>query len=97
MDVHLLINTVIILIVIGLGLWLINAFVPMAGSIKAILNAVVVIAVLIWLFETFGLWSPGGRTKAFGSTFFSHASSAVTLRAGENAGKKAGAFPSCFA
>jgi len=68
MDIHFLINIVIILIVIGLGLWLINAFVPMAGSIKAILNAVVIIAVLIWLLESFGLWSPG-RTRVFGSAF----------------------------
>ena len=77
MDVHTLVNVVIILIVIGLGLWLINAFVPMAGSIKAILNAVVVIAVLIWLLETFGLWSPS-RTKLFGSSSFRDRPSAVT-------------------
>ena len=51
MDFRFLINIVIILIVVGLGLWLINTFVPMAGSIKAILNAVVIIAVLIWLLQ----------------------------------------------
>jgi hypothetical protein len=80
MDVHTLVNVVIILIVIGLGLWVINAFVPMAGGIKAILNAVVVIAVLIWLLETFGLWSPGGRGKLFGSSFRDRPSAVTTLR-----------------
>lgn len=52
-----LLNIVIVLIVIGVALWLINAYIPMAGSIKAILNAVVVIAVLVWLLKAFGLWS----------------------------------------
>jgi len=38
-------------------LWLVNNYIPMAGSIKSILNAVVVIAVIIWLLKVFGLWS----------------------------------------
>lgn len=50
-----LIHIIIVLIVIGVLLWLINRFIPMAGSIKAILNAVVVIVVILWLLEVFGL------------------------------------------
>jgi hypothetical protein len=42
-----LINLVAILIVVGLLLWLVNRFIPMAGSIKSILNAVVVIVVVV--------------------------------------------------
>jgi hypothetical protein len=49
-----LIHVVGILIVIGFLLWLINAFIPMARSIKSILNAVVVIAVVLWLLQGFG-------------------------------------------
>jgi len=41
----------------GIGLWLINTYVPMAGSIKAILNAVVVIVVCVWVLQAFGLWT----------------------------------------
>jgi hypothetical protein len=52
-----LINVVIALIVVGVLLWLVNRYIPMAGSIKSILNAVVVIAVVIWLLKLFGLWS----------------------------------------
>lgn len=52
-----LINVVISLIVVGVLLWLVNRFIPMAGSIKSILNAVVVIAVVIWILKVFGLWS----------------------------------------
>lgn len=52
-----LIYIVLILIVVGMALWLINAYIPMAGSIKAILNAVVVIAVCIWVLKAAGLWT----------------------------------------
>jgi hypothetical protein len=44
-----------VLVVGGVLLWLVNSFIPMAGSIKSILNAVVVIAVVLWLMNIFGL------------------------------------------
>jgi hypothetical protein len=50
-----LINLVVILIVVGVLLWLVNRFIPMAGSIKSILNAVVVICVVLWLLNVFGV------------------------------------------
>ena len=50
-----LINLVAILIVVGVLLWLVNRFIPMEGSIKSILNAVVVIVVVFWLLNVFGL------------------------------------------
>lgn len=50
-----LINVVIVLIVVGVLLWLVNAYVPMDGKIKSILNAVVVIAVILWLLQAFGV------------------------------------------
>jgi hypothetical protein len=50
-----LIHVVAVLVVVGVVLWLINHLVPMAGSIKGILNAVVVIAVVWWLLSVFGL------------------------------------------
>jgi len=50
-----LIHILLVLIAVGVLLWLVNRFIPMAGSIKAILNAVVVICVVLWLMNTFGL------------------------------------------
>jgi hypothetical protein len=47
-----LIQLVIVLVVVGVILWLINSYIPMQATIKKILNAVVVIAVIIWLFTT---------------------------------------------
>jgi hypothetical protein len=39
-------------------LWLINNYIPMDGTIKKILNVVVVIAVILWLLSVFGLMPP---------------------------------------
>ncbi len=50
-----LINVIIVLMVVGVLLWLVNTYLPMQGTIKSILNAVVVIAVVIWLLRIFGL------------------------------------------
>jgi len=50
-----LLTIVIVLIVVGVLLWLINTYIPMQGTIKNILNAVVIIAVVIWLLQIFGL------------------------------------------
>ena len=53
-----LINIVIALIIVGIGLWLINSYIPMAASIKTILNVVVVIAVCVWVLQATGWWGP---------------------------------------
>jgi predicted membrane protein len=51
-----LVNIVIALIVVGVALWLINNYIPMASGIKTILNVVVVVAVIIWVLQGVGLW-----------------------------------------
>ncbi len=51
-----LFQVLFILIVVGVVLWLINQFIPMAASIKSIFNAVVVLGVLWWLGNVFGLF-----------------------------------------
>jgi low temperature requirement protein LtrA len=51
-----LINVVIVLLVVGVLLWLVNNYMPMDRKIKSILNAVVVIAVVLWLLSAFGLF-----------------------------------------
>lgn len=52
-----IVHIALILIIIGVVLALINRYIPMASSIKSILNAVVVICVLVWLLNVFGLLS----------------------------------------
>jgi hypothetical protein len=48
-----LVNVVLVLIVVGVLLWLVNAYIPMDGKIKQILNVVVVIAVVLWILSLF--------------------------------------------
>jgi predicted membrane protein len=57
-----LVNVVIALIVVGVALWLINNYIPMASSIKTILNVVVVVAVAVWVLQAVGLW---GRVTGY--------------------------------
>ena len=57
-----LVNIVIALIVVGVVLWLINTFIPMACSIKTILNVVVVVSVVIWVLQAVGMW---GRITSY--------------------------------
>jgi len=50
-----LVSLIITLVVVGVALWAINAYIPMQSTIKTILNVVVVIAVILWLLRGFGL------------------------------------------
>ena len=52
-----LVQIVVALIVVGVLLGLVNRYMPMAGSIKSILNAVVVIVVVLWLLKVFGIFN----------------------------------------
>ena len=54
-----LLYIVLVLVVVGVILWLINTYVPMAASIKKILNIVVVVVVILWLLRVFGIISGG--------------------------------------
>jgi multisubunit Na+/H+ antiporter MnhE subunit len=51
-----LLEIVIALVVAGIGLYLINRFVPMDGNIKKILNIVVIIVIVVWLMIELGAW-----------------------------------------
>jgi hypothetical protein len=53
-----LVGIVVVLVVVGLILWLINTYIPMAGAIKSLLNIVVFVVVLIWLLQIFGVIGP---------------------------------------
>ena len=49
------IGLILTLVVVGVLLWLLNNYIPMDGKIKRILNGVVVIVVIIWLLQAFGI------------------------------------------
>ena len=53
-----LISLIIVLIVVGVALWAVNAFIPMDAKIKTIINAVVIIVVVLWLLSLFIGYAP---------------------------------------
>jgi len=52
-----LISLIIVLVLLGVKLWAINAYIPMDAKIKKILNVVVIVVVVLWLLSTFGVLS----------------------------------------
>ena len=56
-----LISIIVALVVVGLVLYLIG-MIPMDGTIKQIIRVVVLIAVVVWLLQTFGLMGSLGHT-----------------------------------
>lgn len=49
-----LIHVFIVLLLVGVLLWLVNTYIPMAASIKSLLNVIVFVAVLLWVLRVFG-------------------------------------------
>lgn len=50
-----LMNLIALIVVFGVGLWLINAFIPMPGAIKSLLNVLVLIVLIIYILQFFGI------------------------------------------
>jgi hypothetical protein len=58
-----IITIIIVLVVIGLVLYLIETYVPMAQPIKTVLRVVVVLALCLWLLNAFGIVNIPMRLK----------------------------------
>jgi hypothetical protein len=58
-----LLTVVLTLVAVGVILWLINTYIPMQGTIKSILNIVVIIVVVLWLLYSFGVISGSGDVR----------------------------------
>ena len=50
-----LIQLIVALVVVGVALWLINNYIPMDGTIKKILNVVVIVVVILFILNAFGV------------------------------------------
>ncbi len=50
-----IIQLIVSLVVVGVIMWLINAYIPMQNSIKQILNVVIVIVVILYVLSAFGI------------------------------------------
>lgn len=58
-----LISLIIVLVVLGILMYLINAFVPMDANIKKVLNIAVVVVLILWLIQSLGLLGPIGSIR----------------------------------
>lgn len=58
-----LISLIITLAVVGVILWLINAYIPMDPTINRIINVVVIIAVVLWLLSALGVFTGMGTLR----------------------------------
>ncbi len=54
------IRVLIILALIGFGLWIANTYIPMADPFKTLVTIVTLIATVLWLLHGFGLFSLTG-------------------------------------
>lgn len=50
-----LITLVLVLVIVGVALYLIETYVPMSPPIKLVIRVVVVIALVLWLLQVFGV------------------------------------------
>lgn len=53
-----MIELLVVLVVVGVLLYLLNAYVPMAAPIKTIVNVLVVLGIIVYVLEGFGLFGP---------------------------------------
>lgn len=51
-----MISLIVTLIIIGVLLYLVNTLIPMDGKIKTLVNAVIIVAVCLYVAEGFGLF-----------------------------------------
>ena len=58
-----LLTLIVLLVVVGVALWAINAFIPMDPKIKTILNVLVVVFVVVYLLQATGVWANLGTVK----------------------------------
>lgn len=53
-----ILNLLVLIVVVGVVMWLINAYVPMMGAIKSILNLLVIVLLILYILQFFGLIGP---------------------------------------
>ena len=53
-----LIQAIVVIVVVGLILYLVETYVPMAAPIKTVLRVIVVLLLCLWLLQLVGLVGP---------------------------------------
>lgn len=50
-----MIHVLVVLIIIGVALYLVQTYIPMAAPIKTVITVVVVLCLVLWLLQVFGI------------------------------------------
>jgi len=50
-----MISVLIILVIVGVALYMVNTYIPMAAPVKTIINVVVVLLLVLYLLQAFGI------------------------------------------
>lgn len=53
-----ILTIVLTIVIVGVILWGINTAIPMQAQVKTILNVLVVVLLLLWILEVFGVIGP---------------------------------------
>ena len=56
MEIATLISVVIVLVILGVVVYLVETYIPMAAPFKIAIRVVVVIGLLLWLLKLAGIW-----------------------------------------
>lgn len=58
-----LIGLILTLVIVGVIMWAIQVLIPMDPKIKMLLQVVVILVLIIWIAQAFGLLGPLGAVK----------------------------------
>jgi len=58
-----ILSVILVIVVVGFLLWLINRFIPMQSTVRSILNGLVIILLVIWLLDLFGIINVLNHTR----------------------------------
>jgi len=53
-----LLTVIVVLVLAGLALWAAETFIPMSPPVKTLLRVTVVVMLVVWLLNVFGLLAP---------------------------------------
>ena len=58
-----LLTLIIVIVLAGVVLWAVNTFIPMDANVKRLLSVVVVVVLVCWVLQAFGLFGELGRVR----------------------------------
>ena len=58
-----LLTIIIVIVLAGLALWFVDKYIPMDAVIKRILQGVVVLVLIVWLLQVFGILGNVGNIR----------------------------------